>query len=114
MEVTVLKEGDDDARSTLGTMSGPEKAVVALNSDVCGLERKIVVWVHADPDRDQSQTADDCYGRLYIASRCTAQLVKVMFYPGKSRGVRKCVLACICMCLCTCVCLLFISFLTRV
>ena len=79
MPVTVLKEGDDDALSTLGTMSGPEKVVVAINSDVCGLERKIVVWVHADPDHDENQTVDDRYGRLYIASRCTAQLVKVMF-----------------------------------
>ena len=79
--VTVLQEEDEVTRSTLGTMSGPEKVVVAVNFDVCGLERKVVVWVHADPDQDQNRTADNCPGRLFIASRCTAQLVHVLFYP---------------------------------
>ena len=82
--VTVLKKGDVGGAAAVAAMSGPDEVLVARGEDVCGLERKVVVWLEESerPRGGVGQGDDEQYGRLEAVSRCTAQLVCVLDESG--------------------------------
>ena len=76
--VTVLRAGDVAGAAAVAAMSGPDEVLVAESDDVCGLERKVVVWLQGTRSSGGGHGGDEKYGRLEAVSRCTAQLVCVM------------------------------------
>ncbi|XP_076452141.1 uncharacterized protein LOC143287758 [Babylonia areolata] len=94
--VAVLRYGDSAAAGRVARAEADE-VVGAHLSFVCGLERKVVVWLQGDrgAEGDEGegegkgegvwQASDEQYGRLYAMSRCTAQLVCVLL-PARAEG----------------------------
>ena len=82
--VTVLRSGDVGAVAAVAKMAGADRVVATSDCLVRGLERKVVVWVQAYQSHDGDQWGDERVGRLQAVSRCTSQLVFVLF--GGIRG----------------------------
>ncbi|KAK7091085.1 hypothetical protein V1264_009786 [Littorina saxatilis] len=81
LPVTVLQSGRVFfAKASVATMSR-DQVVVADCDDVCGLERRVVVWVQGKRPGGGGQGGDERWGRLHAMSRCTGQLVCVMPPP---------------------------------
>ncbi|XP_070208397.1 uncharacterized protein [Littorina saxatilis] len=79
LPVTVLQRGDSGAMADVATMSR-DQVVVAHYDVVCGLERRVVVWVEGEGPGGV-QGVNEQWGRLHAVSRCTGQLVCVMPPP---------------------------------
>ncbi|XP_076453494.1 uncharacterized protein LOC143288753 [Babylonia areolata] len=85
LPVTVLGRRNPTAVERVARMEGDDEVVVAEQSDVYGLERRVVVWLQTaralpeggGPQRRQDRT--ERWGRLYAMSRCSGQLVCVMW-----------------------------------